>query len=204
MSVESVVGGDYKEKLNSLINSEFIPAGYTLTRGVELYPTPESKKYEALLFGINNKNVVYRKANVTPDRPGAFLAVWQRPVSPCTTKNKPIPLHFDELDYLFVQVQEHSGITCMERKIKKPKSGIFIFPVSILIEKGVVSSDSQKGKTGFRVFPPWSQDRGVLATKVFSASGKKTQRWQLPFFIEINENGVIDSCKLEKLFRLDL
>jgi len=35
--------------------------------------------------------------------------------------------------------------------------------------------------------------------KVFSESGKKTQRWQLPYYIEIDNNGLIDSCNLNKI-----
>ena len=76
---------------------------------------------------------------------------------------------------------------------------MFIFPVSVLIKKGIVSSLKSKGKTGFRVFPPWSQDRGMVGTKVFSESGKKTQRWQIPFFLKIDENGLIDSYELNEL-----
>jgi len=76
---------------------------------------------------------------------------------------------------------------------------MFIFPISLLIAKGIVSSVKNKGKTGFRVFPPWSQDRGISGSKVFSESGKKTQRWQIPFFVEIDENGLIDPCELNKL-----
>ncbi|WP_392339283.1 MepB family protein [Moritella marina] len=61
-----------------------------------------------------------------------------------------------------------------------------------------MSSEQSKGKTGFRVFPPWSQDRGVTGTKVFSESGKKTQRWQFPYFVEIDD-GLIDPKKLNEI-----
>ncbi len=190
----NIVGDNYKETLHSLLNSEFIPAGYTITKNIELDPVPESAKYQALNFSLNNKNIVYRKGKVTPDRPGAFLSVWQRPSSPSINKNKPIPLNSDELDFLFVHVQkqEHANTTSTIEAMDTPSGGVFIFPVSILIQKGIVSSTTKKGKTGFRVFPPWSQDRGVVATKVFSESGKKTQRWQLPYFVKIDENGLIN------------
>ncbi len=189
----------YSDELESLLIKEFIPAGYSITKKIELDAVPESSKYEALVFGLDEKNVVYRKGKVTPDRPGAYLAVWQRPSSPTLNGNKPIPLKSNELDYLFVRVQEQSSVTSTEASMNNPQYGIFIFPVSLLIEKGIVSSVNSKGKTGFRVFPPWSHDRGVVGTKVFSESGKRTQRWQLPYFIEINENGLIDPCKLNKV-----
>jgi len=128
------------------------------------------------------------------------LAVWQRPSSPSINGNKPIPLRFNELDYLLVQVERHPDAVNSTEVMQGTKNGMFIFSVSVLIEKGIVSSEKSKGKTGFRVFPPWSQDRGVVGTKVFSESGKKTQRWQLPYFLAIDEGGIIDPRELKRVF----
>ena len=192
-----MVNENYRDKFESLLVKMFVPAGYQITKKVELDPIPESSKYEALNFSINDMSIVYRKGKVTSDRPGAFLAVWKRPTSEDVNGNKPIPLRSSELDYLFIQVESHS--TILEELEPRSKCGMFIFPVSLLIEKGIVSSLKSKGKTGFRVFPPWSEDRGIVGTKVFSESGKKTKRWQIPFFLEIDENGLIDSCELNKL-----
>lgn len=195
---------NYRDKLAALLSKAFVAAGYKITKPVELDPVIESSTYEALIFAIDNKNIVYRKGKVTPDRPGAFLAVWQRPPSSNNTANKPIPLNAIDVDYLFVQVDIHSAdedSAANERLLNSVKSGLFIFPVTVLVEKGIVSSSNKKGKTGFRVFPPWSQDRGQVGTKVFSDSGKKTQRWQSPYFVEIDEHGCIDSGKLTKLLK---
>jgi len=178
---------NYRDEVESLLRKYFSPLGYKITKAVELDSVPENSKYEALIFSLNERRIVYRKGNVTPDRPGAFLSVWQRPVLETDNGNKPIPLKSDELDYLFIQVEDESD------------RGLFIFPVATLKEKGIVSSATKKGKTGFRVFPPWSQDRGVVGTKVFSESGKKTQRWQLPYFIGIDKDGSIDSSELKKI-----
>ncbi|SIS96339.1 MepB family protein [Neptunomonas antarctica] len=190
----------YRDALESLLVKGFVPVGCKMTKEITLDSAPESSKYKALVFALNDQNIVYRKGKVTPHRPGAFLSVWQRPSSTAINSNKPIPLKSNELDYLFVQVHGHSNVTSKDGSITIPKNGIFIFPVSLLVDKGVVSSIKSKGKTGLRVFPPWSQDRGVVGTKVFSESGKKTQRWQLPYFLEIDEDGLIDSCELNKVF----
>lgn len=189
----------YCEELESLLIEEFVPAGYKITKNVELGSIPESSKYKALTFSLNDQDIIYRKGKVTADRPGAFLAIWQRPHPSSIDSNKPIPFKHKELDYLFVQVEEYSNATNNAKPIKNLKSGMFIFPVSLLIKKDIVSSEKSKGKTGFRVFPPWSQDRGVVGTKIFSESGKKTQRWQLPYFVGI-DNGLIDSRQLNKIF----
>jgi len=192
---------NYRDEFESFLMKGFIPAGYKITKPVELGPVPESSKYEALVFSLDKKNIVYRKGKVTPDRPGAFLAVWQRPPSDNYDGNKPIPLKSDALDYLFIFVEKHCSAITNEALVNKQKHGMFIFPVSLLIENGIVSSTKNKGKTGFRVFPPWSDNRGIAGTKIFSDSGKKTQRWQLPYFIEINDDGLIDLCKLNNILR---
>jgi hypothetical protein len=191
---------NYRDELTSILVKAFTPAGYQITKSIELGSVPESSKYNALTFTLDDNAIVYRKGNVTPDRPGAFLAVWQRPPSQTVNNNKPVPLQSTELDYLFVQVQEHPALTDSPESLTDLKNGMFIFPVSLLIKKGIVSSSSNKGKTGFRVFPPWSQDRGIADTKVFSESGKKTQGWQLPYFLEIKRDGSIDPCKLKQVF----
>lgn len=190
---------NYRDAFESFLIKGFIPAGYEITKAVALDPIPESSKYEALVFSLDDKNIVYRKGKVTPDRPGAFLAVWQRPSLENLVGNKPIPLKSNTLDYLFVQVKSHSSVTTNDSLVKSSMYGMFIFPVSLLIDKGIVSSTNKRGKTGFRVFPPWSDDRGVDGTKVFSESGKKTQRWQLPYFLDIDDDGLIDSCKLNNI-----
>lgn len=191
---------NYRDELVSLLIKAFVPAGYQITKPVELDPIPQSAKYEALNFSLNDRNIVYRKGKVTSDRPGAFLAVWQRPYTPSLTNNKPIPLTPSDLDYLFIHVQSHLNMS--QQRAPKSRYGMFIFPVALLIEKGIVASEKSKGKTGFRVFPPWSEDKGDVGTMVFSEPGKKTQRWQIPFFIDIDENGLIDSCQLKQLLQI--
>ncbi|MGL1888919.1 MAG: MepB family protein [Reichenbachiella sp.] len=199
-------GENYSDVFEAFLHKGFIPAGYKITKNIELGAVPESSKYEALVVGLNDKVIFSRKGKVTPDRPGAFLAVWGRPSLQTVNGNKPVPLKYNELDYLFVQVQEHSNITTTttttttNESMGRLKTGMFIFPISLLIEKGIVSSAKHKGKTGFRVFPPWSQDRGGVGTKVFSSSGKKTQKWQQPYFLEIDENGLIDQSGLKEIF----
>ncbi|WP_392339282.1 MepB family protein [Moritella marina] len=59
----------------------FVPAGYAITKNIELDPIPESAKYKALTFSLDDQGIIYRKGKVTADRPGAFLAIWQRPSS---------------------------------------------------------------------------------------------------------------------------
>ena len=193
----------YCDELATFLISEFAPAGYRITKHIELDPIPESAKYQALIFSLNNKSIIYRRGKVTADRPGAFLAIWRRSSILNIENKKPIPFKDNELDYLFIRVDEYSNDTDVQETIHKLKSGMFIFPTSLLIKKGIVTSEKNKGKTGIRVFPPWTQDRGTIGTKVFSESGKQTQRWQLPYFVEIND-GSIDRIQLNKIFESNI
>ena len=68
--------------------------------------------------------------------------------------------------------------------------GQFVFPKSVLWQKGLVSKDGNGGKRAMRVYPPWAIADSVQA--------KKTQAWQLLYFAEIQPN--IDNTRIKKLF----
>ena len=173
---------NYLDELTFLLIKEFVPVGYKITRKVELDPLPESAKYEALNFHLNDRRIVYRKGKITSDRPGAFLAVWQRPPLENLTSNKPkpIPLTSDDLDYLFIHVESHSNIS--EGLEHRSKYGMFIFPVSLLVEKGILASVKSKGKTGFRVFPRGAKIEGMLVLRYFLSQVRKPNAGKYHFF----------------------
>lgn len=197
---------DDNDFISDIVNS-LVEVGYKLSKSIQGESLPEAKQYHGVTFSLNDKQCVYRKGKLTADRPGAFLALWKRPDS-MSGSNKPIPLIEEDIDYLFIKVEEHCNVD-QERSVEdqklllinKPKVGLFIFPVKLLLEKGFIASVKYKGKTGFRVFPPWSGDRGNHATKVFSESGKKTQAWQLPYFVEVDENGALDISTFNQIFK---
>ncbi|MEZ8725169.1 MepB family protein [Vibrio cyclitrophicus] len=151
---------------------------------------PQNSKYEALEFSIDGKKILYRKGNVTPDRPGNFLSIWKRPDENSTDPRRTMPYEEHDLDYLFVKVSD----------CDISKRGIYIFPLTVLVNKGVVTSNKAKGKMAFRVFPPWTSSRGELKSKVFSDSAKKTQRWQSNFFLWIEDNEIVDLDKFNNIF----
>jgi hypothetical protein len=183
-------------KLEFLLNKLFVSIGYKITRCIESDPVPESSKYYGQVFSLDHKKIIYRKGKITKDRPGAFLSVWKR--GGLGEIRKPIPLQYEDLDFLFIYVSSNLTITNSKVLENELKSGMFIFPVETLIEKGIINSITSKGKTGFRVFPPWSDDRGSNGTKMFSNSGKKTQRWQLPYYFDMN---LIDTPRLLQIMK---
>lgn len=180
----------YLSDVDFFLQHNLISKGYELTHPVVLDQYPQNSKYEALEFSIDKKKIIYRKGNVTPDRPGNFLSIWKRPDEHSTESRRTMPYDQNDLDYLFVEVNDY----------EVSKRGMFIFPLSVLINKKIITSDKAKGKMAFRVFPPWTSSRGELKTKVFSNSAKKTQLWQSDYFLWIEDNQILDFEKLTKIF----
>jgi len=65
-----------------------------------------------------------------------------------------------------------------------------VFPKSVLIEKGILSTSKKDGKRGFRVYPIWD--------KTISQQAVKTQNWQLNYFFEVIED--LDFNLVKKLY----
>lgn len=121
----------------------------------------ESKEYDACRYQLNGFKIISRTAKRTPKKVGQFVTFWKRnaagPIEPFEEN--------DEFDFFVVNVH------CEE------KSGQFVFPKSILIQKGIISTDKKEGKRAFRVYPSWDV--------VESKQGTQSQKWQLEYFEEI-------------------
>ncbi|EDP59873.1 hypothetical protein AND4_00653 [Vibrio sp. AND4] len=180
----------YLHQVSLFIRHNFTSKGCELTSPIALDRYPQNSKYQALEFSIDGKKVLYRKGNVTPDRPGNFLSIWKRPEENSIHPGKTMPYEEHYLDYLFVEVGDY----------ETSKRGIYIFPLAVLINKGIVTSNKTKGKMALRVFPPWTSSRGELKSKVFSDSAKKTQKWQSRFFLWIEDNEIVDLDKCNNIF----
>lgn len=123
----------------------------------------ESKEYEACRFELNELKIISRNAKITPKKSGQFVTFWKR------NKNgiiEPFDLT-DEIDFYIVNVWSEN------------KFGQFVFPKSVLIENGIISTEKKEGKRGFRVYPSWDLAQNKQALR--------TQKWQLNCFYEINE-----------------
>ncbi|WP_405207319.1 MepB family protein [Aquimarina sp. LLG6339-5] len=136
---------------------------------------PESQEYCACRFKLNGQNILSRTAKVTPKKVGQFVTFWKR------KENGPIePYHkSDQIDFYIVNVS------------KENKFGQFVFPKSLLIKKGIISTEIKEGKRAFRVYPKWD------ITK--SKQAERTQKWQLNYFYEINDK--IDIEKVLELYK---
>ena len=183
------------DELLIILQNNFAPSGYKLPNADELIPHNQNAQYHGYAFTLNQKRIIYRKAKITPDRPGAFLALWKRPAD--LSNSKPIPFA-NEFDYLLVAVSS-DGLTTINNQVANIQKGFFLFPVELLVKKGIVTGRNHKGKTAFRVFPPWSESRALKGTGAFSNSAKVTQRWQCDYFLQQDQNKLIDLSKLNKI-----
>jgi len=131
----------------------------------------ESKEYKGTSFLLNRKKIISRSAKITPKKNGLFVTFWKRNKEGITE-----PYKYDHpLDFYAITVENETRI------------GQFVFPKLILIEKGILSTPQKDGKRGFRVYPIWEND--------LNASAKKTQNWQLDYFVEFGEDESINSLK---------
>jgi hypothetical protein len=137
---------------------------------------PESADYKAFTFELNELFIHYREAKTTPTKTGQFVTLWKRKLG------QPIePFHVsDKIDFVIVSTRNAE------------KFGKFIFPKSVLIEKGIISTEIKEGKRAFRVYPPWDLAENKQA--------QVSQKWQLNYFLTILENEKMDVDRARKLF----
>ncbi len=138
----------------------------------------ESSEYCAYRFEIDNKKMLFRQAKITPTKTGQFVTLWKRNIE----KNVIEPFEIsDTIDLFVINVKSETQF------------GQFVFPKSVLIEKGIVS-DKKEGKRAIRVYPKWDITE--------SKQAKKTQKWQLDYFLEIPVDGSLDVDRVRLLYSL--
>ena len=122
----------------------------------------ESNEYGACRFELNGLNIICRNAKITPKKVGQFVTFWKRNGDGAIE-----PLNeTDRIDFYVVNVQMANQF------------GQFVFPKSVLIKKGIISTKTKEGKRAFRVYPYWDIANNKQA--------EQTQKWQLKYFYEVN------------------
>ncbi len=136
----------------------------------------ESAAYGACSFKLNGHTVEHRVSKITPTKTGQFVTIWKR-------NKKGITEPFDISDNIdFVVIISKSGNNI----------GQFIFPKSVLAEKGIISQNGKEGKRGIRVYPPWDT--------VTNKQAEKTQHWQTQYFVILKGKNPIVLDLIRKLF----
>lgn len=137
---------------------------------------PESGAYGACTFLLENRKIISRNANITPKKIGAFATFWKR-----KSQGEVIePFHeSDDFDFFVVNCENENSL------------GQFVFPKSILIQKGIVSTSKKEGKRAFRVYPSWDVPQNKQA--------QQAQKWQLRYFIRLDDT--MQAEKMTTLYR---
>ncbi|MDY0987644.1 MepB family protein [Flavobacterium sp. CFBP9031] len=136
----------------------------------------ESDEYSAYRFLLNNKNICYREAKITPTKTGQFVTLWKRNQ---TGTIEPFD-YSDAIDFVIVNVR------------KDQNWGQFIFPKKTLLEKDIFSTQNKEGIRATRVYPPWDETT--------SKQAQKTQKWQLDYFFSFTDRDQIDLNEIRKIF----
>ena len=132
----------------------------------------ENQQYKDCSFKLNLFQIIHRLAKITPIKIGQFVTIWKR-----NDKGKTVPFDFSD-NFDFIIITSKSG----------ENFGQFVFPKTVLLEKGIISNNNTSGKRGVRVYPSWDIPTNKQA--------EKTQNWQLKYFYSVNN---IDLLK--ELFR---
>lgn len=128
----------------------------------KVHEEKQNSDYEGLVLSFSDHSVRSRLAKKTPTKKGYFVVAWEKDR---LNQNKP----FDD---------ENSPDLLMISIVDQVKTGIFIFPKSILIKHKILNSGKIKGKMAFRVYPSWENDLNNTAVK--------TQSWQTPYFVDLS------------------
>ncbi|MBM7601013.1 hypothetical protein JOC34_003434 [Virgibacillus halotolerans] len=177
--VENLRGGimnDFYAALNYVNKMIYEPNDLTVKSVKE---EKQNSKYGAGIFRLSSRTVRFRVANITPTKVGRFVAFWEK-----DENNKNQAFTYEEAPDLLV-------ITTFKND---SEFGQFIFPKEILFKQNILSSTSTKGKMAIRVYSSWD--------KPTSKQAMKTQKWQLPYFVDMSDPSELPIDKIIELYSL--
>lgn len=124
----------------------------------------ESVEYGGCSFELNGKKILYRASKTTPTKTGQFVTIWKRNINGTTMPFDVV----DDFDFVIISSKRDGNF------------GQFIFPKSVLADKGILTANGKDGKRGIRVYPPWDV--------VNNRQAIKTQNWQTKYFVSISDD----------------
>lgn len=138
---------------------------------------PQNTAYGAGTFQLNKKTVRFRVAKTTPTKIGQFVAFWEK-----NKDNKNQAFSYEQApDLLVVHTVTADGLV-----------GQFVFPKAVLKKHRILRDTDTKGKMAIRVYPVWDTPT--------SKQARKTQQWQLPYFVDLTRMNGVSTGKLKDLY----
>ena len=138
----------------------------------------QNSDYGAGIFQLNTKSVRFRVAKITPTKIGQFVAFWEKDLD---NKNQAFS-YGNAPDLLVINT-----FTNDDRYY-----GQFVFPKEVLVKQNILKTDTVKGKMAIRVYPSWDTPTSKQAIA--------TQKWQLPYFVVLNNEDNTQTRKLLELY----
>lgn len=172
MNKGGVFLNSYNDMIRNLNTIVYKPNNLMITN---LKEEKQNAEYAGCLFHLNNKTIRFRKSKVTPNKIGQFVSFWEKDEN---MRNR--AFSYEAAPDLLV-------ITC----IADNKLGQFIFPKGILLKEKILRTQSQTGKMAMRIYPVWDT--------TVSNQAKKSQMWQLQYFVDLSD---INNLPIDKLLNL--
>jgi len=136
----------------------------------------ESVEYGACSFELDGKVIQQRFSKITPTKTGQFVSIWKRNKDGITE-----PFDFtDDIDFIIITARSNDNF------------GQFIFPKSVLADRGIITRNGKGGKRGIRVYPSWDT--------VTNKQAENTQNWQAKYFVVIKSDNLTDFDFVRKIF----
>jgi hypothetical protein len=138
----------------------------------------QNSDYGAGIFQLNSKSVRFRVAKITPTKIGQFVAFWEKDLD---NKNQAF-LYENATDLLVINTFTNNN----------HYFGQFVFPKEVLVKQNILKTATSKGKMAIRVYPSWDTPTSKQAIA--------TQKWQLPYFVVVNNKSSLQIQELLKLY----
>lgn len=156
------------------VNKMFYEPNYLTIKDVR--EEAQNSDYGAGIFQLNSKSIRFRVAKITPKKIGQFVAFWEK-----DENNKNQAFSYEKATDLLV----------INTFTKNNKFGQFVFPKEVLGKHNILKTADTKGKMAIRVYPRWEVPTSKQAIE--------TQKWQLEYFVGIDNK---NSLPIEKLLKL--
>ncbi|WP_142311865.1 MepB family protein [Bacillus wiedmannii] len=163
----------YNNTIQNLNNIIYKPNNLLIAN---LKEEKQNAEYAGYLFHLNHNSIRFRVSKITPNKIGQFVSFWEKDDN------------MQNQAFSYEAAPDLLVITCIDDN----KLGQFIFPKEILLKEKILKTQSQKGKMAMRVYPIWD-------TPV-SNQAKKSQMWQLQYFVDISDHNNLPIDKLLHLY----
>jgi hypothetical protein len=137
----------------------------------------QNSNYGAGTFQLASRSVRFRVAKKTPNKVGQFVAFWEKDENDTNQ-----PFTYEKAPNLLV----------INAFLSNDQWGQFIFPKDILSKHDILKTSTTKGKMAIRVYPDWD-----IPT---SKQAKETQKWQLPYFVDLSDTNKLPMIKILELY----